>query len=396
MRRMDGSELSAVQVDGASRILHAVSGLDHFAADWGLAAAIDPAERSHWARMHAGPRHKSQSWISKAVDNSETESESEGGDPWGLADRSLATNGDGRRSPHPQQPLASPVHPQSVRAIQRSGSVRAPAARSKSSSWVDHRSAIRRPRTPSTARRRLNLGVTSFQATPQRTVQFQDPPSSVLADNGGSHFRRPTEVCNVSDSAERWWYTASSPRQRLLPQPAIAPPGSSAPVGARKPRWQLLPWQDVPTPRHGPVEGAATLPTPWEERVSRTTGEIYFFNPVTNESTFNKPGEPHSNVHALPAPWEERVSRSTGNVYYFNPDTNESTYDRPGEFLEPLPEGWEEKISTVRCVIGSYAVQQALGYASSLLCCPNILFRGAATPSVGEPAREASATCFTF
>ena len=31
----------------------------------------------------------------------------------------------------------------------------------------------------------------------------------------------------------------------------------------------------------------------------------------------------------LPQPWEERTSQSTGDKYYFNPQTNESTYERP-------------------------------------------------------------------
>ena len=71
------------------------------------------------------------------------------------------------------------------------------------------------------------------------------------------------------------------------------------------------------------------LPLPWEERVSRSSGEVYYFNSETGESTYSRPGAAPADPRGLPAPWEERVSRSSGEVYYFNPQTDESTYDRP-------------------------------------------------------------------
>ena len=92
----------------------------------------------------------------------------------------------------------------------------------------------------------------------------------------------------------------------------------------------------------------APLPQPWEEKVSRSSGETYYYNPQTNESTFERPG-------GLPQPWEERTSQSTGDRYYFNPQTGESTYDRPppdagggdgGERASGgLPHPWEERRS---------------------------------------------------
>ena len=36
----------------------------------------------------------------------------------------------------------------------------------------------------------------------------------------------------------------------------------------------------------------------------------------------------------LPHPWVERVSQSTGDAYYFNLETEESTYDRPDSSFE--------------------------------------------------------------
>ena len=72
----------------------------------------------------------------------------------------------------------------------------------------------------------------------------------------------------------------------------------------------------------------APLPQPWEEKVSRSSGETYYYNPQTNESTFERPG-------GLPQPWEERTSQSTGDRYYYNPQSNESTYERPKGINQP-------------------------------------------------------------
>ena len=189
------------------------------------------------------------------------------------------------------------------------------------------------------------MGWADLQPTSQRTVQFEDPPSSMLVDKNdlGSGFSQPTRVNHRQQT--------HSPRQRSVPSPATSSPGSQAPVGARKPSWQLLPWQDVPTPARQSTADAGALPAPWEERVSRSTGEVYYFNAETGESTYNRPGAAPPDPHVLPAPWEERVSRSSGEIYYFNPQTNESTYIRPGEPVDPLAEGWEEKVSRVRSIV---------------------------------------------
>ena len=83
------------------------------------------------------------------------------------------------------------------------------------------------------------------------------------------------------------------------------------------------------------MQPALSLPPPWEERASRSTGDIYFFNRQTGASTFERPA-------GLPSPWEARVSRRKfpGDVYYYNPETEETTYERPQEAApsEPEPE----------------------------------------------------------
>ena len=101
-----------------------------------------------------------------------------------------------------------------------------------------------------------------------------------------------------------------------------------------------------------------TLPDGWEEHVSRE-GHTYYFNVITGESTYDMPeatvrsaetrtpgvGE-HSFVTdneldqwPLPQGWEIRFSRSTGEKYYANDGTAESTFERPVPSLPPAEGG---------------------------------------------------------
>jgi len=65
------------------------------------------------------------------------------------------------------------------------------------------------------------------------------------------------------------------------------------------------------------------LPPGWLRIKSRSSGEIYFFNKATKETTFDVPSEP------LPEGWIQQVSKSTGKTYYFHAKSKTSTYDRP-------------------------------------------------------------------
>ena len=79
------------------------------------------------------------------------------------------------------------------------------------------------------------------------------------------------------------------------------------------------------------------LPDGWEMATSRSTGEVYYVNDVTGESTFERPlvaasATMDSNTERpLPEVWEAATSQSTGQVYYINSVTGESTYDDPRE-----------------------------------------------------------------
>ena len=60
--------------------------------------------------------------------------------------------------------------------------------------------------------------------------------------------------------------------------------------------------------------------------MSRSTGDTYYFNTYTMETTYDFPIDV-----ALPPGWEPAVSKSTGSVYYVNTFTAATQYDPPTE-----------------------------------------------------------------
>ena len=134
--------------------------------------------------------------------------------------------------------------------------------------------------------------------------------------------------------------------------------------------------QEVPTEEEDLAEAGAeetppqddTLPPGWEAHTSRSTGETYFYNSITEDTTYDRPTEPAGSADpnlatesyddgfeelaellepdaqaagsdeeaplqddTLPPGWEAHTSRSTGETYYHNTVTDETTYDRPTE-----------------------------------------------------------------
>jgi hypothetical protein len=55
--------------------------------------------------------------------------------------------------------------------------------------------------------------------------------------------------------------------------------------------WRLLPWQlpDAAAASQTPVPELAPLPEGWERVVSRSTGDTYYYNAITQETTYEHP-----------------------------------------------------------------------------------------------------------
>ncbi len=70
-------------------------------------------------------------------------------------------------------------------------------------------------------------------------------------------------------------------------------------------------------------EPQSELPPGWETRRSTSTGDVYYLNIVTQESTYERPLS-----SALPRGWTHDVSRTDGTTYFISPD-GEASWDPP-------------------------------------------------------------------
>ena len=114
------------------------------------------------------------------------------------------------------------------------------------------------------------------------------------------------------------------------------------------------------TPVGSPKLGAQPAPSDgnvWEEKVSKTTGKTYYYNPKTKVSQWVPPNQVSSTPkpgsesvgHADGDQWEEKISKSTGKTYYYNPVTKVSQWDKPANVSassSSLPGGWEEVMNS--------------------------------------------------
>lgn len=84
---------------------------------------------------------------------------------------------------------------------------------------------------------------------------------------------------------------------------------------------------------------SSNLPPGWVEIVSRSSGQLYYWNYELQKSQFDKPtatpsdtpptGAQSRETEDLPKGWKAMVSRSTGKSYYFHNETNTSQFHRP-------------------------------------------------------------------
>mmetsp|Transcript_33287 Transcript_33287/g.75867 ORF Transcript_33287/g.75867 Transcript_33287/m.75867 type:complete len:435 (+) Transcript_33287:50-1354(+) len=100
------------------------------------------------------------------------------------------------------------------------------------------------------------------------------------------------------------------------PAPAVAAQRASEPgIGGKSiMQWKKEQVQFAHLPK---------LPPGWIRIRSRGSGDIYFYNYETKESSYEMPEFP------LPPGWTQHLSKSTGQTYYFNAEKKESSYKRP-------------------------------------------------------------------
>jgi hypothetical protein len=67
----------------------------------------------------------------------------------------------------------------------------------------------------------------------------------------------------------------------------------------------------------------------WEAIFDEGTQQYYYFNKVTNETSWSNPNEV---VASTSTNWEKILDEGSGKYYYFNSSTNETTWDPPAGF----------------------------------------------------------------
>jgi hypothetical protein len=64
----------------------------------------------------------------------------------------------------------------------------------------------------------------------------------------------------------------------------------------------------------------------WQQVVDPSSGQTYYYNPVTQETSWD---DPNAVVSDAGAAWQEVVDPTSGEKYYYNSVTQETSWDRP-------------------------------------------------------------------
>ncbi|OQR83591.1 hypothetical protein ACHHYP_14530 [Achlya hypogyna] len=112
------------------------------------------------------------------------------------------------------------------------------------------------------------------------------------------------------------------------------PPRSPTPAGAsrpiQKPVTQPATIQAAPKPVAAQAE--SELPDDWLESVDAATGDVYYWNEKTNETSWTKPGAPIDvpyEASDLPEGWQYVQDPATQTSYYWNVHTQETQWEKP-------------------------------------------------------------------
>jgi transgelin len=101
-----------------------------------------------------------------------------------------------------------------------------------------------------------------------------------------------------------------------VPKPAMAKiPGAAA---------------TAPAPAPAPAAKASGLPDGWEE-LKTDDGETYYYNSITDETSWEKPSggaSASAPSGGLPEGWQE-LKTDDGETYYYNSITDETSWERP-------------------------------------------------------------------
>ena len=126
------------------------------------------------------------------------------------------------------------------------------------------------------------------------------------------------------------------------------------------------------------VTGGEDKPVEWVEKLDASSGNYYYYNRSTKETTWDKP-EKFKPANKGGGDWASKVDPDSGQTYYYNKKTKESRWDKPEGYVDPK----EEEATTVT---GGGATEAAAdGEGTSAEVATN----GAAAAAAAAPAAAA-------
>ena len=108
------------------------------------------------------------------------------------------------------------------------------------------------------------------------------------------------------------------PTEPFVPGPQAASADSATPKSTAK-RQSRTPELKTSS------KSSANVPAGWQVATSRSSGQVYFVNTVTGESTYDVP----NSVPPLPLGWSIELSQSTGCIYFLDSTTGTGQYHHP-------------------------------------------------------------------
>eukprot|EP01039_Chlorochromonas_danica_P000574 gene573-618_t len=102
-------------------------------------------------------------------------------------------------------------------------------------------------------------------------------------------------------------------------------------------------------------EESKPLPKDWQEVEDPSNHKVYYWNTVTNETTWTRPVESEdssfANTNDLPPGWEERKHPATGQLYYLHTSTGQTIHSKPSS-SSSITQREDSKTATTSTKVG--------------------------------------------
>eukprot|EP00531_Pseudo-nitzschia_arenysensis_P017383 CAMPEP_0116125268 /NCGR_PEP_ID=MMETSP0329-20121206/5721_1 /TAXON_ID=697910 /ORGANISM="Pseudo-nitzschia arenysensis, Strain B593" /LENGTH=1109 /DNA_ID=CAMNT_0003619299 /DNA_START=125 /DNA_END=3451 /DNA_ORIENTATION=+ len=173
-------------------------------------------------------------------------------------------------------------------------------------------------------------------------------PAAAAATGLTSPFMPPPPYSGTAAPEPVAAATTPAPATPVVSSPFVAPPSSSNNEPAASSLFEsppkvsepvAEPAKEEPAPTAEPATSSTESSSDWVETVDPTSGQTYFFNSKTNETSWEKPtstGESatqpaESESTTGESDWSETVDPSSGQTYYYNNKTGETSWEKPAD-----------------------------------------------------------------